>query len=263
MSVKGDPRSPTQRFSDRVDDYVRHRPGYPREVFDYLRKEAGLGHGSVVADIGSGSGAFSRGLLEAGASVRGVEPNEAMRAAAERLLAGFSGFRSIAGSAEATGLATASVDAVTAAQAFHWFRLEETRVELGRVLRPGGQLVLVWNRRLSEGSRFARDYEALLVAHATDYREVDHRRTQRAEVFARVFAAGWREARFATDQELDWDGLVGRLFSSSYVPGRDRPEHRPMLEGLRLIFDACQRGGRVRMEYETELYHGLLDPAAD
>ena len=107
--------APTQRFSDRVDDYVRYRPSYPAAVMEAPREYAGLGPSSVVADIGSGTGIFALLLLRMCARVYGVEPNEAMRVAGERLLAGWTNFASVAGTAEATGMPDASVDLVTAA----------------------------------------------------------------------------------------------------------------------------------------------------
>src|SRR6266436_8813720 len=107
----------TQRFSDRVENYIRYRPSYPPEVLETLRVECRLSPAATVADIASGSGIFTRLLLENGNRVYGVEPNREMREAAERLLAGFPSFTSVAGTAEATSLADQSVDFATAAQA--------------------------------------------------------------------------------------------------------------------------------------------------
>ena len=112
---------PTQRFSSRVDNYVRYRPGYPSAVIDLLRKECGLTPNSVIADVASGTGIFTRMLLENGNRVFGVEPNLEMRKAGEEYLAAYPNFTSVAGTAEATTLADHSVDFVTAAQAAHWF----------------------------------------------------------------------------------------------------------------------------------------------
>lgn len=129
-------RDPTRRFSDRVENYVRYRPGYPRALLECLAREHGLDPAHAVADIGSGTGILSELLLRNGNAVFGVEPNAEMRAAAERLLRGQAKFHSVDGRAEATTLPTASVDWITAAQAFHWFDVSAARREFRRILRP-------------------------------------------------------------------------------------------------------------------------------
>src|ERR1700740_1992061 len=111
----------TQRFTSRVANYVRYRPGYPAEVLDLLQRECGLTTDSIVADVASGTGIFTRMLLEHGNRVFGVEPNAEMRRAGEEFLSTYPNFTSVTGTAEATTLEPRSVDFVTAAQAGHWF----------------------------------------------------------------------------------------------------------------------------------------------
>ena len=167
----------TSRFSDRVENYVLYRPGYPAEVMELCKIECGLAPNHVLADMASGTGIWTRVLLENGNPVFGVEPNAEMRQAGERLLAGFPKFTSVAGSAEATTLADASVDLVTAAQAGHWFDRARARQEFVRILKPGGWLVLLWNERLTDSTPFLREYEQLLLDYGTDYADVRHERT--------------------------------------------------------------------------------------
>ena len=157
------PTDSTQRFSDRVENYIRYRPSYPAQVLETLRSECGLSASSTVADIASGTGIFSRLLLEDGNRVYGVEPNREMRQAAERLLADFRGFMSIAGTAEATTLPDQSVEFATAAQAAHWFDLPKARKEFARILKPQGWAVLIWNERCTDTTPFLREYEELLL----------------------------------------------------------------------------------------------------
>ncbi len=116
---------PTRRFSSRVQNYVRYRPGYPPAVIDLLKKECGLSPSTVIADVASGTGIFTRMLLENGNRVLGIEPNPAMRKAGEEFLSAYPGFASLGGSAEATSLPDHSVDMITAAQAAHWFDRQE------------------------------------------------------------------------------------------------------------------------------------------
>jgi len=247
----------TSRFSDRVENYVRYRPGYPPEVLRELKAECGLTPTRVVADIASGTGIWTRMLLENGNPVFGIEPNREMREAAERLLAAFPRFTSVAGTAEATMLADQSVDFVTAAQAAHWFDRERARREFVRILRPGGWLVLLWNERLTDSTTFLRDYERLLLTYGTDYQDIRHEHT--TSVINEFFdPEPFQERVFEMQQQFDYAGVEGRLLSSSYAPGREHPRQAPMLSELRRIFDACAVDGRVTFEYKTRLYFGRL-----
>jgi SAM-dependent methyltransferase len=247
----------TSRFSDRVENYVRYRPGYPPEVLRALKTECGLVPSHAVADIASGTGIWTRMLLENGNPVFGVEPNAEMREAGERLLAGFPKFTSVPGTAEATTLADQSVDCVTAAQAAHWFDRERARREFVRILKPGGWLVLLWNERITDSTRFLREYEQLLLTYGTDYEEVRHERTTDAvnEFFD---PTPFQQRVFEMRQEFDYAGLEGRLLSSSYAPGPEHPQHARMLRELRRIFDVCAAHGQVAFEYKTRLYFGRL-----
>jgi SAM-dependent methyltransferase len=248
----------TSRFSDRVENYVLYRPGYPPEVLHTLRVECGLMPHHVVADIASGTGIWTHQLVENGNPVFAVEPNADMRAAGERFLAPFPHFTSIAGTAEATTLSDRSVDFVTAAQAAHWFDRQRSRREFERILKPGGWLVLLWNERVTDSTHFLRDYERLLLAYGTDYKEVRHERTTSA--VNEFFDPSPFSARvYDLHQEFDYAGVEGRLLSSSYAPGPERPQHAPMLRELRRLFDASAVGGRVMFEYKTRLFFGRLD----
>src|ERR1700722_8165854 len=245
----------TSRFSGRVENYIRYRPGYPPEVLKAL--QTGLRSAHVIADIASGSGIWTRRLLENGNPVFGVEPNAEMREAGERFLAEFPKFTSVAGTAEATTLADQSADFVTAAQAAHWFDRARAREEIAHILKPGGWLVLLWNERLTDSTPFLRDYENLLLTFGTDYQDVRHERT--TEVVNEFFdPEPFQERAFPMQQEFDFAGLEGRLLSSSYVPGPEHPKHAPMLRDLRRIFDRHAVEGQVICEYKTRLYFGRL-----
>jgi SAM-dependent methyltransferase len=247
----------TSRFSDRVENYVRYRPGYPPEVLQALQAECGLLPSHVVADIASGTGIWTRRLLENSNPVFGVEPNAEMRLAGERLLAAFPNFTSIAGTAEATTLSDHSVDFVTAAQAAHWFDRKESRSEFVRILKLGGWLALLWNERVTDSTKFLRDYEQLLLTYGTDYQDIRHEHTT-DEVNEFFDPAPFQERVFEMRQEFDYAGIEGRLLSSSYAPGPEHPQHAPMLRELRRIFDSCAVNGRAAFDYKTRLYFGRL-----
>jgi SAM-dependent methyltransferase len=245
------------RFTGRVDDYVRARPSYPAAVVADLANAGRLSPGAVVADIGSGTGISTELFLAAGYEVIGVEPNAAMRAAAEESLSGYSRFRSQPGSAEATGLAAASIDLVVAAQAFHWFDVARTRPEFRRILRPSGWLALIWNARRARGTAFLEAYEELLLRFGTDYAQVGHRGVG-GERLAAFFGGPFNTRRYDNRQALDFAGLRSRLLSSSYIPAAGDPAHAAMLDSLAALFAAHATDGRVEFVYDTEVHTGRL-----
>lgn len=250
-------RDSTQRFSSRVENYVRYRPGYPAAILELLGRECLLTPESIIADIGSGTGALSRMLLENGNRVFAVEPNAGMRQAGERLLAAYVGLVSVNGTAEATTLADQSVDLVVAAQAAHWFDGRRARREFIRILKPGGWTVLIWNERRTDSTPFLRAYEQLLADYGTDYQEVRHERTTAA--IGGFFLPSPFEGRvFEMLQQFDYEGLKGRLLSSSYTPQPDQANYEPMLRELQRIFDRHQADGRVALEYDTRVFYGRL-----
>jgi SAM-dependent methyltransferase len=250
-------KASTVRFSDRVENYVRYRPGYPPQVLDLLRQQCGLEPSHVIADIASGTGIFTKMLLENGNRVFAVEPNAEMREAGQNLLAAFDKLTSVAGTAEHTTLPSDSMDFVTAAQAAHWFDRRRARQEFSRILKPGGWCVLIWNERRTGTTAFLRDYEQLLLTYGTDYKEVRHERT--TAVIHEFFApAPYQESVFDLRQQFDYEGTAGRLLSSSYAPLEDHPNHVPMMRELRRIVDAHAQHGLVEFEYNTRVYYGKL-----
>jgi SAM-dependent methyltransferase len=249
---------PTLRFSSRVENYIKYRPSYPAAVVDLLKAVCGLTGESVVADIGSGAGILTELFLRNGNPVFGVEPNPEMRAAGERLLRRFPRFTSVAGTAEATTLPDQSVDFITAGQSFHWFDKRRARREWQRILRSEGWVVLIWNERRTESSPFLAAYDELLRRFGTDYEKVNHTQIT-DEILAPFFgSAGARREVFPNAQRFDFDGLTGRLLSSSYVPEPGHPSYAPMMASLRAIYDAYQVEGCVTFDYDTNVYYGQL-----
>lgn len=248
----------TERFTDRAGDYAAARPGYPAAIAATLIAELKLSPAAVVADIGSGTGLSCEPFLRAGLAVIGVEPNAAMRAEGDRQLAAYQRFRSVAGTAEATTLPDASVDLLIAAQAFHWFDIGPARAEALRILTRPPLAALIWNDRVSTGSRFAEGYEQLLLDFTIGYTEIKHRHAHEDSVAAFFGRRDFRVAGFPNPTVLDYPTLLARLNSASYVPKPDHPNHAPMVERLRELFDAAQEDGRVTMDYVTRVFYGAL-----
>lgn len=249
--------NPTERFSNRVENYVKYRPAYPPEVVDLMSDEMDLAKDSIVADIGSGTGIFAKLLLEKGCQVFGVEPNAAMRAAAENFLREFSSFQSVAGTAEKTNLADNSVDFITAAQAFHWFDKAKTPAEFRRILRSNGYIVLIWNERQLDSTAFLREYERFLLEFGTDYKTVRHDQIGLEEVEA-VFKRNFSQKTFQYIQTVDFTGLKGRVLSSSYIPTDEHPHFQEMLAALENLFLKYENKGKVDIIYYTLVFFGKL-----
>lgn len=244
---------PTTRFSDRVKDYERARPGYPAALVPWLIEQATLVPGDPVADLGAGTGLFTRDLLAAELQVYGVEPNAVMRGAAERAFAERPNFISVDGRAEATTLATGSVKLVTAAQAYHWFEPEPTYREARRILAPGGFAALIWNvRRVDAG--FGKDYEELLMTHCPAYVEGQPHQAAPEEIAA-FFAPAIPVAHsFDYQQTFDYEMLKARLLSSSYTPKEGDMARVPLLAALRRLFMRHENFGVIDFEYDCKIY---------
>lgn len=248
----------TQRFSSRVENYIKYRPSYPPEVIETLRADCQLTPASCVADIGSGTGILSQLFLRNGNPVFAVEPNREMREAGERLIARRPNFYSIAGKAEATTLADRSVDFVVAGQAFHWFERRQAAAEFERILKSAGWVVLVWNKRDTAATPFMKAYDQLVRHYATDHAKVSHEQVNETVLTDFFRARGYTSKSFQNLQGFDYEGLRGRLLSSSYTPEAGHPNYGPMLAELEKIYYAHQSNNSVSLEYKTRMYYGRL-----
>lgn len=247
---------PVERFSTRVSNYVRFRPGYPAAIVDLLRHECALDTAARIADIGSGTGFLSRVFLDVGFRVTGVEPNREMRAAGDEILRAYPNFKSVEGTAEATTLEDRSYDLAVAGQAFHWFDPPRARREWDRILKPDRSAALIWNERWPR-TDVMRAIEEVIDRYSNDHdRSIrEGGRSRIGEFFAPTKV---QVAEFPNHQDFDFDGVKGRVFSCSYIPNEDDPRSGPMVEDLKRVFDAYQNDGVVRFEYRTEVYWGKL-----
>jgi SAM-dependent methyltransferase len=246
------------RFSNRVGDYIRYRPSYPPALLDLLRSGCDLRSQSVIVDIGCGTGLLSELFLKNGNRVFGVEPNAEMRAGGEEYLRTYTNFKSVDGSAEATTLAAASADFITAGQAFHWFEPAAARQEFRRILKPGGWAVIVWNDHRVEGVPLNREYEDLLERFGIDYPRVRDSYPDSKRVRSFFESDDFARRDLPNGQLFNWDGFRGRLRSGSYIPTEGHVNFAPMMAELERIFLAHQQNGAVRMEYFTRIYYGQL-----
>ena len=244
---------PKKRFSSRVENYIKYRPSYPLKIIEFLKGKKILAEDTVIADIGSGTGILAKIFLDNGNQVYGVEPNKDMREAAEKILLGYTNFTSQEGSAESTGLEDICVDIITAGQAFHWFDVEESRREFKRILKPDGNVALIWNNRGKAGADFNSSYENFILKYGIDYKEV-RKNERNVDLFF-----NYQKETFDNFQDLDFISFKGRVLSSSYIPLYDNPIFPKMIVELEELFNKHQRNGIIRIEYDTEVYLGKLE----
>lgn len=238
---------PTGRFSNRADDYAKYRPTYPSEAIDAVLRGLGPPETLLVVDVGAGTGIASRLLAARGVKVLAVEPNRAMREAAEA----DPRVTFVDGTAERVPLADGAADLVLAAQAFHWFRAEPAIREMGRALRAGGRLALVWNRRSTTDALTAGYRDALLAVGANptlEAMDADVGAVERSGLFGPTHVE-----RFLHAHRLDRDALVGRALSASYVPKEGAALTELVAKLDALYARHADASGQVAMVYETEV----------
>ncbi len=249
---------PTQRFSDRVTNYLKYRPHYPKVIIPFLKETLALNSSKIVADVGSGTGFLTQLFLDNGNQTYGIEPNTPMREAAEFYLKNYPNFISINASAEHTTLPTNSIDYIVVGQAFHWFDKTKAKQEFQRILKPNGRIILIWNQRLkSEG--FMKKYEAFSTKYADKYEQTNRRRIKPEEFEVLFDTKNYGHQTFPNAQYFDFEGLKGRYLSSSYAFNEQHPNHDKAMNALLDLFKTYQKNGRVEMRYETHLYFHHLE----
>lgn len=249
----------TERFTTRVENYVRYRPNYPAALIPLLQRETGLTPDWTIADIGSGPGNLTRQLLAFGATVFAVEPNQAMREAGEHLMKDQARFTSVDGTAENTTLPDESVDLVTAGQAFHWFEPGAARAEFQRILRAPGWVALIWNRRMEGSSQVLDEHDEMLRRYSREYDSVRVKDSGTEDGMGILFVdAGYKKFTLANEQQLDPEAYWGRLLSSSYTPLPGEPGHDEIRQRSLEIFDAHAENGILHFPYETQIYLGKM-----
>lgn len=246
-----------QRFSNRVENYIKYRPGYPDEIIPSLQLEIGLTYEDIIADIGSGTGLSAKLFLEHGNTVYGVEPNEPMRKAAEGFLSEYNNFISIHGSSEASNLKDNSIDLIVCAQAFHWFDRRKTKAEFQRIANDGAHLCLIWNDRKDTDS-FQIAYEKLIQTYAIDYNEMTHRNITN-EIISDFYAPNnFKKFVFTYEQQFDLEGLIGRIISSSYMPNENDVNFPQLRNAIVNLFNDYKQNEIVTFAYNTILYIGRI-----
>ena len=245
-----------ERFSNRVENYIKYRPHYPKDIITFLNEECGFDNQKTVADIGSGPGISSENFIENGNTVYAVEPNEDMRKAAEFIFRDSENFKSVNGTAESTALDNDFADLIIAGQAFHWFDKVKCKIEFKRILKDDGYIILMWNDKISSND-FMKDYYELIKKYGKDYDKINHTNVD-DEVIGKFFSPlEFKKKSLRHTHPLDYAGLEGRLLSSSYIP-LEGEQFKIMIKELKDMFERYSENGKVEMEYQTNLFYGKL-----
>lgn len=251
-------RDSVQRFDKTVEDYLKYRPSYPEDIYSLLVNQFDLTPEKVIADIGSGTGFLAKLFLSHGHAVYGVEPNQAMRKAAEIYLNENLNFHSLNGLAEATTLDDESIDWIVVGTAFHWFDVKKTKIEFKRILKSPGFCLVVWNVRNTKQSVLLQDYENLILTYSNDYNKSRAHEFEQTIVEDFFYPFEMKTATFVNKQQFSWDGLKGRLLSTSYSLRDDDPKYHDMIDELKIIFDRHQSNELVEFLYDTKMYYGQM-----
>lgn len=245
------------RFTGLADIYAKYRPSYPDDFIRYLYSGQGFSQGSVIADIGSGTGILTELLLRENSTVYGVEPNADMRGTAECMLSRYPNYISMRGTAERTGLNASSIDFITVAQAFHWFDRPAFKAECRRVLKERGKVILVYNTRDS-ASQLVMENDAVIHRYCPDFKGFSGgMRGRSPEEYADFFKAGACEHKvFRNDVVHDEDGFIGRNLSGSYAPKKGSPHYEPYITDLKRLFLKYSHNGFLLMPYLTQSFAG-------
>jgi len=243
-----------QKFTGKADLYEKFRPSYPDELIDFLYDNAQCDR---VADIGAGTGKFTRCLLKKPWQVIAVEPNADMRGK----LADIQGITIVNAPAEDTGLADKSVGLVTAAQAFHWFDAERFRAECGRILTADGRLAIIWNSFVKEGlaarqSEICNKYCIDLIINN------GHTGKRSAEEGDKFLRGGYftelRIEEFYGERVFDRESFIGETLSRSYAPKPGQPNYEPLVNALNEAFSEYGGGGKCAVKCLTKCYFGRI-----
>ena len=246
-------KSTSERFSGLAQSYSKSRPSYPQSAIDYIFQTCQLKSGATVADIGCGTGISSRLFARDGIQVIGVEPNEDMLSQAKTSdTASGDSIEYRFGTAEETGLPDSCADLVVCAQAFHWFRSKESLSEFSRILKNGGYCALLWNER-DHKQEATRAYGDVVVKYSTDPAVELKRGASGKDLILSELFKMLGVFEFTNSQTLDLDQLLGRAFSTSYMPHEGEELEKAQAE-ISQVFEQYAKDGLMTLSYVTTLY---------
>lgn len=244
--------NPTNRFSNNIKKYELYRPSYPKEIIEYFNKKIDLKN-MIVADIGAGTGIFTKLLLENGNKVYSIEPNEKMRHTAIKLLSEYEEAEFIDSKAESILLDDNSVNIITVAQAFHWFNTKKALQEFYRIIRDNGYVILLWND-LSYNSNFRNEYESIFKEYSEEYNKINHK-IHEEELNKIFYPNKIIKETFNFHQILNLNDFIGRFLSSSFSPHEKDGCYGDFVFSVKKLFNKYKEDEKVRIQYNSCVYY--------
>ncbi|WP_186644902.1 class I SAM-dependent methyltransferase [Fluviispira vulneris] len=244
----------SDRFSGKAKDFAKYRPTYPDEIIKFLRDRYGFSSKSICAEIGAGTGKFTKLLLKNKCRVFAIEPNPEMRAIAENSYKKLKSYTSVDATSVNTTLKDKSVDFVFCAQSLHWFSNAETAAEMRRILKPRGKVVIVWNKKDYKKSAFMTGIHKVFIEDSIDFLSVKIENIEDEKILADLFPQKFEKFSIPTKQILNREELIGRMLSTSYAPPKDHPKYDRFMAETNRLFMMHQKDGKVEFLYETVAY---------
>ncbi|NLB79720.1 MAG: class I SAM-dependent methyltransferase [Clostridiaceae bacterium] len=242
--------------SERIENYLRYQPGYPRKLLNYLYEEVGFLRESVIADIGSGTGVLARLLLERGSRVVAIESDDRMRDIAERLLNDeFQRFVTLNATAENTTLFNESVNYIVCAHSLNGFCIDKCRDEFLRILKPSGVVVMIYNR-LTQEEDFSKEYNYLQERYRIYPEKAECRELSEIEISEFYASTTYNQVSFPNRQSLDYEGARARLLSDRSLPEQGEDGYNDMINEFYKIFERYSQNRKIILNYITETYIG-------
>ena len=245
----------TSRFYGIAEIYSKSRSDYAAAFFYYLKNTLHIPEGSVFSDVGSGTGIFSKQLLDAGYKVYAVEPNADMRKIAEEQLSERKGFSSVIGTEKNTSLPDSFVDAVSAAQAFHWFDADAFKTECRRILKPNGRVIIIYNSR-DKSAESTKMLAEIRHKYNPEFHGFSNGISE--EKCISFFDGNCKIFRADNSITYDRQGYIGRALSSSYSPREGDENYEKYIAEINNIFDTFSADGKLTVPISTTAYTGAL-----
>lgn len=245
----------SEKFTGKAQYYEVGRPSYAHELVDCFYSRYGLTPNSVIADIGSGTGKLTKQLLQRGSYVIAVEPNSDMRNIAQKALQQYDTLQIVNGSDAATTLDDESVNAITVAQAFHWFDALAFQKECARILKEGGYVFLIWNMRDIEAPINKETYY-IFKKYCPNFYGFSGGVQDEDSRISTFFNNQFVVEKFPNPLYYSKETFLQRCLSASYSLNSDDAQYEAYLNDLTELFDRFAQEDVVEVPNNSVAYIG-------